>query len=62
MKAGGLFTAIGVLAVLGGLLWWSNKHPTKDTKTATPAAPKLISVDANQIEGIRSGKERLRTG
>jgi hypothetical protein len=56
MKSGGLFIAVGVLAVLGGLVWWSNKHPSTDTKSATPAAPKLISVNANQIEGIRLAK------
>ena len=53
MKAGGLFTALGVLIVLGGLVWWSNKHPATEAKSNTPAAPKLISVDAKQIEGIR---------
>ncbi len=53
MKPGGLFTAIGVLIVLGGLVWWFNKHPTTATASKTPAAPKLISVDAKQIEDIR---------
>ncbi len=52
MKAGGLFTALGVLIVLGGLVWWSNKHPSVPT-TTTPPAPKLISVDQKQIDGIR---------
>src|SRR5580692_9701246 len=62
MKAGGLFTAIGLLAVLGGLIWYSNKHPTVDTKTP-PAGPKLVSVDAKQIDTIRilkSGSEPLK--
>jgi Domain of unknown function (DUF4340) len=53
MKAGGLFTAIGVLIVLGGAVWWSNKHPTADKASKTPAAPKLISVDAKQIDDIK---------
>jgi hypothetical protein len=52
MKSGGLITALGVLVVLGGAVWWSNKHPTTDTASKTPPAPKLISVDAKQIEGI----------
>jgi hypothetical protein len=52
MKSGGLFTAIGVLAVLGGVMWWFNKHPT-DSASKTPPAPKLISVDAKQIDSIR---------
>jgi hypothetical protein len=56
MKPGGLFTAIGVLIVLGGLVWWSNKHPTAPAASKTPPAPKLISVDPMQIEGIRLAK------
>ncbi|HEX4135938.1 MAG TPA: DUF4340 domain-containing protein [Bryobacteraceae bacterium] len=56
MKAGGLLTAVGVLIVLGGLVWWSNKHPAVDASAKTPAAPKLISVDAKQIEGIKLAK------
>ena len=52
MKSGGLITALGVLVVLGGLVWWFNKHPTADTASKTPPAPKLISVDARQIEDI----------
>lgn len=56
MKPGGLLTAVAVLAVLGGLIWWSNKHPTAASTTPTPASPKIISVDAKQIEGIRLAK------
>lgn len=56
MKPGGLFTAIGALIVLGGLVWWFNKHPTVEAKK-TPDAPKLVSVDAKQIEDIRLAKQ-----
>src|ERR1700686_220817 len=56
MKGGGFFTAIGVLIVLGGALWWSNKPPTAPAASKTPPAPKLIAVDAKQIEGIRLAK------
>jgi hypothetical protein len=56
MKPGGLFTALGVLIVLGGLVWWSNKHPTAPAASKTPPAPKLIAVDPMQIEGIRLAK------
>jgi hypothetical protein len=52
MKSGGLITALGVLVVLGGLVWWSNKHPSTPDTSKTPPAPKLISVDQKQIEGI----------
>jgi hypothetical protein len=56
MKPGGLLTAVAVLVVLGGLLWWTNKHPSATAASKTPAAPKLISVDAKQIEGIKLAK------
>jgi hypothetical protein len=54
MKPGGLFTAIAALIVLGGLVWWFNKHPSTDSKKAD--TPKLISLDAKQIEDIRLAK------
>ncbi len=56
MKSGGLITALGVLVVLGGLVWWSNKHPTAGAASKTPPAPKLISVDPKQIDGITLSK------
>jgi hypothetical protein len=57
LKPGGLFTALGVLIVLGGVTWWFNKHPSADKNASkTPPSPKLISVDTNQIEGIRIAK------
>ncbi len=54
MKAGGFFTALGVLAVLGGLVWWTNKHPQTDTKKSSEAAaaPKLLTLEAAQMEEI----------
>jgi hypothetical protein len=56
MKPGGLFTAVAALIVLGGLVWWFNKHPSTDTKK-TADTPKLISVDAKNIEAIRLAKQ-----
>jgi hypothetical protein len=57
LKPGGLFAALGVLIVLGGVSWWYQKHPTADANASkTPASPKLISVDSNQIEDIRIAK------
>lgn len=53
MKPGGLLTAVAVLAVLGGLVWWSNKHPQTASSSTTPASPKIISVDAKQINDIK---------
>ncbi len=57
MKAGGFYAAVGVLVILGGLVWWTSKHPKADTK-ATPASAKLVSVDSGQIEQIRIAKPR----
>ena len=55
MKVGGLFTALGILVVLGGLVWWSNKHPATDAKTA-PAAPKLITAKPDEFQHITIAK------
>jgi hypothetical protein len=53
LKPQGLITAVGVLAILGGYAWWANRHPTSDKSTTTPAAPKILSLTADQITGIR---------
>src|SRR6266566_4583465 len=56
MKFTGLLTALGILVVLGGTVWWTSKHPATDAKSNAPASPKIISVDAKQIEGVRIAK------
>jgi hypothetical protein len=57
MNPARLLTSLALLAVLGGLVYWTNKHPNTDTAASkTPASPKLIAVDANQIESIRLAK------
>jgi hypothetical protein len=55
MKLNGLLTALGVLIVLGGLVWWSNKHPATDTKT-TPALAKLITAKPDEYQHITIAK------
>ncbi|MDP9171780.1 MAG: DUF4340 domain-containing protein [Acidobacteriota bacterium] len=55
MKPNGLLAAVAVLAVLGGLVWWTGKHPSA-AAPATPAAPKILTVAEDQIEGIRLAK------
>lgn len=52
MKPGGLLTATAVLAILGGLIWWSNKHPTTAASSTAPASPKILSVDSKQVDQI----------
>jgi hypothetical protein len=52
MKPNGLLAACGVLAVLGGLVWYTKQHPKK-VESTTPDAPKILALGADQIEGIR---------
>ena len=57
MKFRGLLVAVALLAVLGGLLWWSNKKQgSADTKTADSASPKMLSIPEDQIREIRIRK------
>ena len=51
MKPTGLIAACGVLAVLGGTVWWTKQHPKKPEST-TPDAPKVLALGEDQIEGI----------
>jgi hypothetical protein len=53
MKPKGLLIAVVLLAVLGGLVWWSNK---KQAATATDTANKLLSIPDDQFEEIRIKK------
>lgn len=55
LKPTGLATATALLAVLGGLVWWTQKHP-KTPDTLAPAAPKILAVGEDQIESIRMAK------
>ena len=50
----GLLIAVAVLALLGGGIWWADKHPkTDDAKKAPDAAPKILNIPDNQISEIR---------
>jgi hypothetical protein len=55
LKPQGLIAATGVLVILGGYAWWANKHPASDT-SATPAAPKILSLTADQITAVHIAK------
>jgi hypothetical protein len=63
MKSTGLLVAAALLAVLTGVLYWSNHHTAEDAKTpATPAATKLISVkdaDVSKIQIDKKGSEQV---
>ncbi len=57
MKFRGLLVAVGLLAVLGGLLYWSDRTTTKDTeKKPAEAGPKILSIPADQIREVEIRK------
>jgi hypothetical protein len=55
MKPTGLLLGTGVLIVLSGTAWWSNRHPKKE-KSLTPESPKILALGEDQITGIRISK------
>ena len=63
MKSTGLLIAAALLAVLTGVLYWSNHHKTEDAKTSgTPAATKLLSfkdAEVTKIEIDKKGTEQV---
>jgi hypothetical protein len=57
MKFRGLLVAVAVLAVLGGLTYWSNKKKAAaDAKPAPDASPKLLSIPDDQFKQIKLAK------
>jgi hypothetical protein len=51
MKFRGLLAAIVVLAALGGVLWWSQRHKPSAAPT-TPALPAILQVDAKNVTSL----------
>ena len=57
MKFSGLLTAAAALALLGGLLWWSNRaEANKETKADPNASPKILEIPAEQIRKVEIAK------
>ena len=52
MKPQGLLVAVGLLAVLGGLTWWSNKKQASASKS-TDTTIKVLSVPTDQVTELR---------
>lgn len=52
MKPKGLLVAVGVLAVLGGLTWWSNKKQATSAKS-TDTTTKILTIPTDQFQEIR---------
>ncbi|HEY2015121.1 MAG TPA: DUF4340 domain-containing protein [Bryobacteraceae bacterium] len=52
MKPNGLMVAVALLAVLGGVVWWSNKKQEAAAKSPSDTATKLISTPEDQFQEI----------
>ncbi len=52
MKPKGLLIAVVLLAVLGGLTWWSNKNQADKTKTPDATTTKLLTIPDDQLQAI----------
>ena len=56
MKPKGLLIAVVLLAVLGGLTWWSNKNQADKAKTPADTATKLLTIPDDQFQEIKIKK------
>ena len=56
MKPKGLLVAVAVLAVLGGLVWWSNKKQAAASKKSADSSIKLLSISEDQFQEIKIKK------
>ena len=56
MKPMGLLIAVALLAVLGGLTWWSNKSQADKAKTPTDTTTKLLTIPDDQFQEIKIHK------
>src|SRR5580692_165239 len=53
MKPKGLLVAVALLAVLGGLIWWSNKKQAGASKTPATTETKILTIPEDQIQEIK---------
>jgi Domain of unknown function (DUF4340) len=58
MKIHGLAIALGVLIILGGVLYWSNKHPQNEqaSKIAADTPPAILKLDQSAITSVQIKK------
>jgi Domain of unknown function (DUF4340) len=56
MKPKGLAVAVVLLAVLSGLVWWSNKKQAEAGSKSTDTTTKLLSIPDDQFQDIRIKK------
>src|ERR1700722_1095454 len=53
MKPKGLLIAVVLLAVLGGVIWWSNKKQAGASKTPATTETKILTIPEDQIQEIK---------
>lgn len=56
MKPQGLLIAVALMAVLGGVVLWSNKKQSAAGKTPTDSSTKIFTIADDQFQGIRIKK------
>src|ERR1039458_9509701 len=57
MRPKGLLVAVVALALLGGLIWWSDKKQAgSPAKSATDTTTKLLTISDDQFQEIRIKK------
>jgi len=53
MKGNGLVIAVFLLAALGGVLYWSSRHPHEESPRASAELPpKILALDESSISGL----------
>lgn len=58
MQFRGLLIAAGALALLGGLVWWSNKNEATKKPDADPnAPPKIVEITPEKIQKVNITKD-----
>ncbi|HEY1218239.1 MAG: DUF4340 domain-containing protein [Bryobacteraceae bacterium] len=56
MKPKGLLVAVVLLAVLGGVIWYSNKKQAQKAKAPADTSPKIVSIPEARFREIRLQK------
>src|SRR6266545_2723590 len=56
MKPKGLLIAVVLLAILGGVTWWSNKTQAEKAKTPADTTTKLLTIPDDQFQEIKIKK------
>ncbi len=56
VRPNGLLVAVGLLAVCGGLIWWSNKKQASASKSPTDTSLKILTIPDDQMQEVRIKK------